>query len=230
MLNTISINQTAEALQITEADALDLLLRSNIVPINGEIALDQAEEFLLCVQNTPDLGECKARANLVRVAGRYTLVFDTCALLHEKFPVLFTRLLPLLRSAGKRVIIPSKVEKELKQLFLTKPELREKIGSVSRVLDSGITAGVVEIGGDPECSFGDQQLLSLALRLRTAEEPLVVTFDRQLASDLLRMNRADSVQGHRIAVSRISAYGYLSRFNPDQPQFSPENFPGSRAG
>lgn len=228
MLNTITVNQTAEALHITEKDALDLMLYNSIVPINGVIGLDQAENFILRVQNTPELGECKARANLMRVVDRYTLIFDTCALLHDKFPVMFTRILPLLQANGKRIIIPSSVETELKQLFLTKSELREHINSVSKVLDAGVEAGVVEIGGDPECSFGDQQLLSLALRLRSSEKPLVVTFDRKLSDDLLRMNQSDSVQGEKIAVSRISAYGYLSRYNPNhQPQYGvrPEPIP-----
>lgn len=213
MSTTFTTTQLAQALAITEADTMDLLREFGFAPTDGMLSFAKTEEFLQLVQDSPSLLAKRGKANLERVADRYTLVFDTCALLHDRFPDLFERLQPLLRSSGKRIVIPSKVEEELKLLFLRKSDLRGKVSTVLNLLDSGEREGLVEVVSSGS-SFGDQQILTLVMELRTKEEPLVVTFDRALSEDLLRMNAVGSVAGRNVAVSRISLYGYLSRYNP----------------
>ena len=102
MMNTITIEQIAKSLRISEADTRELLHQHETLTTDGEVELTQAEIFMSQVENGPELGECRAREYLRLCASASVLVFDTCALLHAQFPVLLSRLTPLQRMLSRR--------------------------------------------------------------------------------------------------------------------------------
>jgi len=157
--------------------------------------------------------ECRRRAEewLHAAAAHRMILIDTCSVLHEQFPLLMEHLVPLLARNGKALIVPSCVVEELKGLR-GRAGVADRAGERLMDLVRLKRGGLVKVCGQPGEGFGDQQILTAATRLLTAADLLVITQDNGLSEDLLRLNSLHSVQGRRLAVSRINGYGFLSRY------------------
>lgn len=125
-MNRISMNQAAEAVKL-DVTALRALLECCGVAVlqewQREADLRQQEEAAKRYQG-----------KLAWLAERYTMMIDTCSLLHSQFPAFVEHMTPLLRQQGKALIVPSGVVEELKSLLERKPELRETVRPVAVVL------------------------------------------------------------------------------------------------
>ena len=162
----------------------------------------------------------QAQSRMEWLCERYTMLIDTCSLLHPQFPAFAEHVTPMLQQRGKALIIPSGVWQELLSLYTRKPALQETIRTVLGLLQYLHEQGVVRILDGDEENFGDQQLLAAAMQFMTSCELLVITQDLHLSADLMRLNRLDSVRGKGLGVSRINRYGYLSRYIPQEPRFA----------
>lgn len=212
----ISVMQAARAMYLDSENELALLLvESGITPVEGFLDEYQISSLLAFLEQKQAERVKRAKVNLDHVARRYTFLIDTCSLLHEAFPDLMTHLIPILRECGKRMLVPSGVVAELRNLGERKCELRSRVMTLANHLAALKEEDLVEICGEYGESFGDKQILSTATRLMTDTELLIITQDKGLSEDLLQLNSLRSVHGKRLSVGRINRYGYLSRYIPE---------------
>ncbi len=213
----VTVSQTAGAMGAEESELWDLLSRYGIHPLEGSLTKEQVHQLMRVLEEQQEESRLRSQNNLERVVQRFTLLIDTCALLHEQFPLLMERMAPLLRQNGKVLIVPSSVLTELRNLADKKPELTERIRALLPLMAQLKSQGLLKVYGSTSEGFGDQQMLAVVTHFMTSAQLLVITQDNKLSSDLLRLNQLDSVHGKQVAVSRINRYGYLSRFlTPEQ--------------
>lgn len=219
-MNRISIDHAAQAMEL-EAGALRSLLDQWSIPVSGDWlepdALTALTQYLEQQQNDAIR---QSQDKLEWLVGRYTLMIDTCSLLHPQFPDFARHVMPVLRRHGKSLIVPSGVVEELKSLLGRKPELQSQVLTAAGALRTMQADGVLRIYGSSGESFGDQQLLTAATRFLTTSELLIITQDNALSADLMHLNRLGSVRGKGLGVSRINRYGYLSRYIPQEGRFT----------
>lgn len=231
MIQKIPIPQTASAMGVEETQLWTLLDQGGIIPKDNALTQGQLQQLVQLLEHRQEESRRRAQENLERVVERYTLLADTCSLLHPQFPLLMERMAPLLLQHGKALIVPSGVVAELRSLLLKKPELTERIRLLLQQMIQLRDQGLLRIYGGPAEEFGDQQLLAAVTRFLTSTQLLVITQDNDLSADLLHLNQLNSVQGKRVAVSRINRYGYLSRFlTPEQRSQSNPGFSSSVSG
>lgn len=216
----ITVLQAARAMGLDTDTLNTLLARCGIRPRDGLLDPAEAETLMCFLEEQQEQSRLRAQENLERLAERYTILIDTCSLLHPQFPALMDHLEPLLRENGKALIVPSGMIAELKSLAVRKNELREQIRDLIARLAALKREGLVSVFGEQSADFGDQQLLAAATRFLTCAELLVITQDGKLSEDLVGLNRLGSVHGKRLSVGRINRYGYLSRYLPREKRFA----------
>ena len=219
-ITAITVTQAARAMGLETGELDGLLIRCGIQTEDGLLDQMQIQMLLQFLEDQQKQSRERAQENLEKLAERYTLLIDTCSLLHPQFPELMTHLLPLLRENGKALIIPSGVVAELQSLGERKVELRDQIRALVKQLAALKREGLVSVYGESTETFGDKQLLATATRFLTSTELLVITQDNALSNDLLHLNRLGSVRGKRLTVGRINRYGYLSRFLTQEKRFA----------
>lgn len=208
----ILIEQAAAAMGLNQDAMAGLLSRCGLRPTGGILSPSDVAVLRRFLEEQQSQSRLLAESWLARAAGRYTMLLDTCSLLHPSFSSLMEHLVPLLEKDGKDIIIPSGVIAELKNLRAAKPELASQIHTLLKELVRLRQKGLVKIYGVPGADFADQQILTAAVRAMTSRELLVITQDNGLSEDLLHLNKLNSVQGKRVMAARINRYGFLSRY------------------
>ena len=222
-MNHISIGQAARAMKLEEPQLHTILECCGISTEAGWLEADDITALEQYLEERRDEALRQSQSKLERLTERYTLMIDTCSLLHPQFSAFAAHLAPLLRQYGKALIVPSGVVEELKSLLERKPELRDTVFAAVGTLRGLQNEGLIRIYGGPAENFGDQQLLAAATRFFTTCELLVITQDNALSADLMNLNRLGSVRGKGLGVSRINRYGYLSRYIPQEGRFAGSN-------
>ena len=212
MMNTMNLEQITKNLGISAEKLTEAIAACGIEPNDGTVSMSETMQLMAYVREHKYDFERKSQEYLERASGSCTMFIDTCELLHERFPELLERLTPLLKRNGKKLLIPSGVESELKNLFFRNEELREKIGSVLELLEQKETEGVVAVCGREGETFADQQMLAIATGALLSDTMLFITRDCHLSEDILHLNGLSSVRGGKVVVNRINKYGYLSRY------------------
>ena len=211
-MNNMELNQISKNLNLTEEKMNEMLAACGIEPSNGTVTIGETMKLMEYAKTHKNDCERKAKDYLEMASGNCTMFIDTCELLHEQFPTLLERLTPLLKQNGRKLMIPSAVECELKNLFFKNEELREKIGSVLELLEQKEKEGIVAVCGREGKTFADQQMLTIAISSLLGDTALFITRDNSLSEDIIKLNELGSVRGGRIVVNRINKYGYLSRY------------------
>ena len=124
------------------------------------------------------------------------IYLDTCTLMEEDFRLWLRQNLPELLKAGKKLVIPHAVERELAYLAqgVTSNCCREagRAGELARRL---VQTGVAECRGDRTISQqADLYLMKTASAERFGRKIAVITQDRQLTRDLQLLNRIGSAK------------------------------------
>lgn len=212
-----TVTQTAAAMGIEDSQLNAILTANGILPQDGGLTLEQIQR-LQQIQEQQRMAALRAQNALERAVQKHTLLIDTCALLHEQFPLLAKRLEPLLRQNCRALVVPSSVVAELRFLPLKKPELAERVQALMPLLSQLQKQGLLRVYGDQGETFGDRQMLAAVTTLLTTSSLLVITQDRNLSNDVLLLNQLDCMRDKQaVAVSRVNQYGYLSRFQPQCP-------------
>jgi len=212
-----TVTQTAAAMGIEDSQLNAILTANGILPQDGGLTLEQIQ-CLQQIQEQQRMAALRAQNALERAVQKHTLLIDTCALLHEQFPLLAKRLEPLLRQNCRALVVPSSVVAELRFLPLKKPELAERVQALMPLLSRLQKQGLLRVYGDQGETFGDRQMLAAVTTLLTTSSLLVITQDRNLSNDVLLLNQLDCMRDKQaVAVSRVNQYGYLSRFQPQCP-------------
>lgn len=212
-----TVEQTAVALGIEDSQLKAILETNGILPQDGGLTLEQIQR-LQEIQEQQRMVALRAQNSLEHAVQKYTLLIDTCALLHEQFPLLTKRLEPLLRQNCKALVVPSGVVAELRFLPLKKPELADRVQALMPLLSRLQKQGLLRVYGDRGETFGDRQMLAAVTTLLTTSSLLVITQDRNLSNDVLLLNQLECMRDKQmVAVSRVNRYGYLSRFQAQFP-------------
>ncbi len=214
MMNKMTLEQIAKNLNLSNEYLCQMLQACGIEAQDGAVSFGETLQLMQYAKEHRDDRERKSQDYLAMACSRSSIFIDTCELLHEQFPTLLERLTPLLRQNGKKLMIPSGVENELKVLFFKNEELQAKIGGVMEFLEQKEREGIVAICGREGVTFADQQMLSIATGAMLSDTTLIITRDNALSEDILKLNQLASVQGKRVIVNRINKYGYLSRYIP----------------
>jgi len=128
-----------------------------------------------------------------------------------------SHLTPLLRQHGLTLIVPERVQAELKRLARhreseTSAKAKRAIELVRRLRETQ----VAEIYGDASDTFADNLFLTQFTRLRLKYRLLLFTQDRKLAHDTVMLNHGSSVDRiHGIDVFRVGDHGDPMRWELD---------------
>ena len=177
-----------------------------------EVELDMIPEEDTAACDQRERAAAKARAKLMVLVDRYSILLDTCALLSRNFLLLLEHLLPLLRDAGKPLLVPYCVVMEMYGLGRNKPELTAHVNEVLHCLLDLKREGMVVICGSRSGGCGERDKVAAVLEMMAQGEVLMVTQDQDLSRSLIEIGRLGLAGGKHVAVGRINGHGYLSRY------------------
>lgn len=165
--------------------------------------------------------ELRARNFLLDIVKNYKIFIDTCSLLSEHADLFWTHVIPVLREEKTNVIVPYRVYEEVEK-YASDPELCRKKASdnpslnqtAKRAKDRIIklqAEGLVRVLGDKNDNFADNVFQTVFTQYRMKYNLILITQDKNLASDILRISESKAVAtSTRIMVRRINKHGYLS--------------------
>lgn len=145
------------------------------------------------------------------------IIIDTSSLMeYESFARFITKYESLFAESGRKILVPEAVYLELNKLILVGG--REKTGKAydaktllktyEGLFDIEIADGFTEkIMG----AFADPELLIRLSEGRSKYRQLLITNDRNLASDAFKLNDLASSKGHLVSVCYINSAGELHR-------------------
>ncbi len=169
-------------------------------------------------------------SNLAKFLNDYDYVFvDTCSLMEDSFPLFMDRL-----TSSKeywrdelQVIVLGECLEELKKH--SKEKDKERISSriaATRALKiikhdkwRSKTLTITKCDGD---SFADNAIFTKVSSLRIHNKILVITQDKTLTTDLLKLNKLDSQKGRYLSVYRLNQQSELEK-NPGENSEKPFN-------
>ena len=154
---------------------------------------------------------------LARYVKNYKIFMDTCTILQNPHHVdlWLGAQEKLLRAYGQKINIPLRVVEEVKKHSLNeeKPKLCQKAREAYRILGKWQWQGLIEICGDSSDNFADNAFLVAFTQLRIHNNLLLITQDKKLALDILRLNDTKSVQGKDVDVLFMNPKGVLQRMD-----------------
>ena len=184
-------------------------------------AQDILSDLAAYLQDDSLILQQRGEQKLLASVKRCTILLDTCAIVNDKFPLLMQHMQPMLREHQKQVLVPGSVLAELKKLGTRDLALREAVRNACELLLTLQRQGVLRILSPEDPNFGDQDIYTLATKRRVETDVLVITHDRALSEDLMKLNAIGSIEGHRVNVCRINQYGFLSGYRTAEGQTVP---------
>jgi len=138
--------------------------------------------------------------NMLEHLVRSSKVFiDTCTLMHgsaEEF--FYTKLQPLLIQYKKKVIVPQKVIDEIERLRKDKGINSNKQAEKGiNILRAYIYKKLLDIRGERNDPFADNLFQYVFIKFRTKYNLVLLTQDRRLAQDILKLGMAKSIQSNK---------------------------------
>ncbi len=162
--------------------------------------------------------EEKRSSSLAKFLSEYDYVLlDTCSLMEDGFPNFMDTLAASKEywKDGLRVVILEECIKELKKHCGNNEKNEARIGAkrALKILRHNKWHGkTIEIlKGVTEGDFADQAITQKIVELRIKNKILVITQDKTLTSDLLKLNKLDSQHGRYLDVYKIMPNGELAR-------------------
>lgn len=154
---------------------------------------------------------------------KYKIEIDTCSLLYPACEKLLQHMEPWIRESSNPLLIPTSVYEELYKHATTpnpeKPELAENAKKRLILINQMREKGLVEFRGQKSDGiFNDRAVISHLIALNGKYSMMLITQDKGLARDVLKLNMLDSVRGRPIAVRRVDDAGYLALFDPEKLQ------------
>lgn len=146
----------------------------------------------------------------------YMMFMDTCTILESpiKLENLFRKLYFRLSSNNKKINIPLRVIEEIEKHYQNKDNLSLSIKAKQayELLVKWQQKGIIEICGSKEDNFADNAFLTAFTALRVKHKLLLITQDKNLATDILKLNDSAAVRGKDIDVLRMNNRGILEHF------------------
>ena len=158
---------------------------------------------------------------LEEVVKNYKIFIDTCSLLSDYAEDFWDHLIPLLLREHTNVVVPLRVYEEVESFASGKKKadnnpteevlVREKaIKAKERILRMQ-SQGLIRVLGEDSDSFADNVFQTVFTQFRIKYNLILITQDKNLAEDILRIGESKSVSTNtKILVRKINKYGYLS--------------------
>lgn len=155
----------------------------------------------------------KSQATLMRFCRDYKIFIDTCAIMDSNIKAFYLHIREYLLEFNSKIYVPYRVVDELNKNFQVL-EKRESVIEALTFLEVLNSDGLLSIiGDDTDENFVDNLFLTKFTGMVMEQKVLLVTQDKRLATDVLNLNRRESVRNvNAICVGRINNYGYLSNF------------------
>lgn len=121
-------------------------------------------------------------------------------------------MLPLLKKYGKKLYISYSVLREMTEgaSDQSDPKRAELCGQRTGALKKLQEMGLVDIRDFSKDDNPARDLMTACAHFRITNPLLVITQDKKLAEDLVRLNYQKAANGKSITVKRVNKYGYLS--------------------
>ena len=156
---------------------------------------------------------------------QYKIFIDTSSLLLESTDKFFENIVPILEREHKNLIMPYSVYLELDKLarnsqycrikYPDNPNLNALANKARQNVVRLYRSGLMDVRADKDDGdFADSVFLNVLMRKRMQYDMLLITQDRDLATDALKIGKdSQSVKGvKKILVERINRNGFLSLF------------------
>ena len=166
---------------------------------------------------------------LDRYASNHYILIDTCSLLDDSAEKFLNTFAFFLRKYNQKIVVILSVRKELEKLSLRtdKPQLASQAQKACALLKT--YSDVLYVHDDCQTSntpsaepkdsysgsFADVNLLSIITKKHLTRDILLITQDKALANDALKIVNLESVRGKDIATIRITDSGF-SEFKYNQ--------------
>lgn len=165
--------------------------------------------------------EEKSKSFLYHLVKYYKIFIDTCSLLSIRANKFWEHITPILKAQNASVIVPYRVYEEVEKyadnLELCKkkvpndPNFNLTAKKAKKKILSLYEQGLVKIFGDKTDNFADNVFQTVFTKFRMKYNLLLITQDKDLASDIMKISESKSVMANnKILVRKINNYGYLS--------------------
>lgn len=166
-----------------------------------------------------DLSKSEASRKVMEqyVKDGYKIFIDTCSLLDDAVDIFWQNIIPYLHQCSSKIIIPLRCIEELQkhQKDTSKPDLSNRALNSLKVIKQLLNAGYVEIRGESTDNFADNVFSVVFTKFRMTEKLLLITQDRDLSEDILKLNESKAVtHANPIHVKKVNRYGFLSNIYP----------------
>ena len=156
----------------------------------------------------------------------YKIFVDSCSLLHRHAEHFFYNILPdLLKLHKNKIIVPERVRLEVEHLKSEKdPGTSASAGRGALIIHTYREQRLADVRGEDSDPFADNLFIQVFTKFRKRYNLLLITQDRNLAEDILRLKDLKSVSSDKsIRAFRLDNHGQLSEWflkqKPKQPNF-----------
>ena len=163
----------------------------------------------------------KALNGLEEYVKGWKIFIDTCSLLEPVAEQFWKNIIPFLKQYSAKVIIPYRCIQELEKHQNNKQdvELAKTSRNALKILAQLKNSGYIDIRGEKTDNFADNVFNVVFAKFRMKYNLLLITQDRDLAEDLLKLNDSKSVtSAYTIHVKKLNQYGFLSNIYPPPPR------------
>jgi hypothetical protein len=146
------------------------------------------------------------------------VLVDTSSWMHEHAEEVLGRFFaPLVHDSGQKLVVPLQVVEEIKKhLAARDPDLRQKAERAHDLLSSYRAMGLADIFSGSEQTFADNVMQLVIMRFCEKYHFCLITQDRGLATDALRLGQRQSVTRAKSVVAvRLGDQGSLDRWELD---------------
>jgi hypothetical protein len=143
------------------------------------------------------------------------LLIDTCSLMHPQIRTFCERhLAPMVEISGQYAVVPTRVVEEVKKHRKNPaPNVREAADRAYEMVGILKERLVIRVIGGDDDTFADNLFQTIITRDLLKADFLLITQDKDLATDSLWLNHRKSVQTkHRVFVARIGNDGRLEEW------------------
>ena len=162
----------------------------------------------------------KAFLNTI-VKNNYRIFIDTCSLLSEHAESFWEHIIPILKAEKASIVVPLRVYEEVEKYAndlelcnkkaVDTPDLNRLAKRAKEQIIKLHKEGLVRVLGDENDNFADNVFLTVFTQYRMQYNLVLITQDKNLAADILRISESRAVTVNtKILVRRINKYGYLS--------------------
>lgn len=178
--------------------------------------------------------EQRSKSFLIDIIKNYRIFIDTCSLLSEYTDIFWEHIIPVLTNENANIIVPirvyEEVEKYANDVELCKrkapdnPNLNQAAKCAKEKIIKLQSEGLVRVLGDENNNFADNVFLTVFTQYRMKYNLILITQDKNLAADILRISDSKAVTvSTKILVRRINKHGYLSFIDPQKTEARKNN-------